>query len=378
MLLRAGAADDRFAAPSFLFSYSQSGNHVVKNAARSFDRSLWKAAGQIHDRLKTQEPFPNSLPEAKYSWLRWQQFHREMEIARGRGWPGAMKHLRESACQTLQELIALLEADRNLLDPDRRRPVVWSTAEIYRECLALKDEFSEIECDLRTKTLSAVTESITLEEVELGAFEIRLSWSSVDPGLSYEVIAVDPHPCANSDEVTHPHVESNVLCAGDGRYAIKSALEQGRLFDFFLVVRQVLDTYNPGSAYVELASWYGQTCPDCGADVCDDDLYTCEDCETSICGDCFRVCMQCDIHLCGDCGTHCASCQEPTCRHCLTNCSECKAFICKGCLNNENDKTCKECLEKREEETSAPPETEAEADSADVHAVCVGQTVVPA
>ena len=31
----------------------------------------------------------------------------------------------------------------------------------------------------------------------------------------------------------------------------------GRLFDFFVIVRQVLNTYNPHSAYISLEDWDG-------------------------------------------------------------------------------------------------------------------------
>ena len=376
-MLRAGTADYRFAVLDFAVSHSLREFHVAKTASRPFDRRLWKAADQIHDRLKSADTFSKSLLDATYTERCWEESRRKLEIARNRRWWGALKELREEAWNVLGDLIGELETGRRMLDPDARQPVISSTQEIYRDCAALKDEFFEIKCDLRDQTLSVTTEPITLEETELGAFEIRLSYSSADRDLSYEVIAVDPNPSTKSDEITHPHVESNCLCAGDGRVAIKHALQQGRLLDFFLVVRQVLDSYNPSSAYAELDKWYGQSCPDCGAEACDDDLCTCEDCETRVCGDCSRYCAQCSVNLCGECCSHCENCQESTCRHCLTNCSACKTFICKGCLENDDDTICPECLKEKEEAASSP-ETAVGADGAVVHAVCVGQTAVPA
>ncbi len=42
-----------------------------------------------------------------------------------------------------------------------------------------------------------------------------------------------------------------------------AALTEGRLLDFFMIVRQVLQTYSPDSPYVSLDDWYGRQCSDC-------------------------------------------------------------------------------------------------------------------
>ena len=63
------------------------------------------------------------------------------------------------------------------------------------------------------------------------------------------MIALDPHPAALNDAVTHPHVSDERLCTGDAGAAIQAALAAGRVFDFFTLVRSVLVTYNPESPY---------------------------------------------------------------------------------------------------------------------------------
>jgi hypothetical protein len=77
---------------------------------------------------------------------------------------------------------------------------------------------------------------------------------------------------------THPHVREKLLCEGDGAASIRRALAEGRLLDFFTLVRQVLETYNPGSAYVELSRWNGVTCKDCGYIMPGDGYGTCDLC----------------------------------------------------------------------------------------------------
>ena len=55
-----------------------------------------------------------------------------------------------------------------------------------------------------------------------------------------------------------------MLCEGEGRLPVLRALEQGRLLDFFLLVRNVLSTYNPDGAHLPLSRWRGAPCTDCG------------------------------------------------------------------------------------------------------------------
>jgi len=146
------------------------------------------------------------------------------------------------------------------------RPI--ATAEdIYRDILALHDEFEDVSWERRQQTLGARTEPIELEGVHLGEFGIRLDWGNLVNGHpeNYCVVALDPHPASSNESVTHPHVQDKDVCEGDGRIPIRTALEQGRLMDFFLVVRNLLRTYNSGSPFVSLDEWYGANCSDCGS-----------------------------------------------------------------------------------------------------------------
>ena len=73
------------------------------------------------------------------------------------------------------------------------------------------------------------------------------------------MIALIPIPAAPNEEVTHPHVSAQKLCAGEGQAAIEAALTSGRIADFFMLVDRVLHTYTEGSAFIELNA-LGKAC----------------------------------------------------------------------------------------------------------------------
>ena len=169
----------------------------------------------------------------------------------------------------------LISIDR-LLEPQRHELRSAWIIDIYADLVALDEEFAEVSFDRRGQTISVTTEPIELEGVYLGPFEIRLDWSDLAEGHpgNYRVIAVDANPAAANESVTHPHVQDEAVCEGEGRQPIRKALEQGRLLDFFVIVANLLRTYNSDSPYVSLSDWHGVECADCGTTVSDDDRLT--------------------------------------------------------------------------------------------------------
>ena len=138
------------------------------------------------------------------------------------------------------------------------------------------------------------------------------------PIASWPSIRTRPHA---TKSVTHPHVQDERLCEGDGRAAIAGALSDGRLYDFFTLVSQVLHTYGKGSAYVELDRWDGVLCDDCGDTMDEDDRYGCQRCDDTLCPSCAVTCQQ----LPGDVLLASAvalvrACGESYCSSCLAMC----------------------------------------------------------
>ena len=329
-----------------------------------FHRPLWSVARQLRGRLvKDHEWLRNSeLPES--AWSDCQAQFRRIRKAQSHHWEGAVRVSRRDARDALTQLLIGIEGSRNAIDPDRNAPVVMSAAEIYRDLISLDDEFPEVRCDLDRGHLSAVTDPIELEEVFLGAFEIRLHF--MHQPLDYEIVACDPQPPRCCDHVTHPHVEDQSLCEGEGRAAIRNSLQQGRLADFFLIVRQILNTYNGSSAYVALDRWQGRDCPGCGSELNDDECSECEACGSDFCHACVSDCTVCGSFGCDDCQVKCPECEESVCRHCLTKC--CGEPLCERCLD---DKNCRYCQAKTQEDEQQAARTA-------VHAVCLGEAAVSA
>jgi hypothetical protein len=131
---------------------------------------------------------------------------------------------------------------------------------LVAELEQLKQEFGNIDHDSEHNSISVVTEPITLDDVYLGPFKIELHLDKLKDlyqDSPHFCIALDPHPAATSEEVTHPHVSSEKLCEGEGAAAIRAALEEGRLCDFFTMIRSILNTYSPDSPYIALHDWDG-------------------------------------------------------------------------------------------------------------------------
>jgi hypothetical protein len=243
---------------------------------------------------------------------------------------------------------------------------------------ALAEEFEDLEIDLKGATLSVVTPDIWLEEMYFGSFQIVLEWGESGHGPRYSVVAKDPQPASSNDEVTHPHVSGGTLCEGDGSLAIRNALKQGRLLDFFTLVKQVLETYNPDSAYVSISRWSGgEDCSDCGYSMSDDNSWCCDRCGTSVCDDCRKNCADCEMTLCSGCSSSCNECGESFCRRCLEYQPGSQVLICKQCLKKGEDS---------DEEDVSPADNPAGESSADgdgcpapaTDTVCLEEALIPA
>lgn len=299
-----------------------------------------------------------------------------------RRWSTAAAHVLDrfdrTAEQLMRELRVHIHNDRSATPVDE----ILSLRDIYDELVALHQEFNEVRINLREQRLSVVTEPIVLEDVELGRFEIALQLNKLGGSgrLPYQVVALDPNPSPQDYETTHPHVNCNALCAGDGSAPIRNALRQGRIWDFFVLVRQVLETYNSGSAYAQLSHWNGCKCACCGETASEDDSITCERCQEDTCMDCTCSCCVCHRSCCDNCRKTCKSCHEETCLTCSRTCAECDDKYCSKCLTQACCRSCtnqpqenSDALEKSIEEShEVPPASPA------LQPVRVGQAVVPA
>jgi len=221
---------------------------------------------------------------------------------------------------------------------------------IVEELKQLRREFNGVEFDKTEGVVSVVTGPITLDDVYLGPFKIQLDLKKLPKlyvDVPYSCIALDPHPAATNEEVTHPHVSNDRLCEGEGTAAIRAALEGDRLCDFFMLVKGILNTYSPDSPYVRLEEWDGQACYECGYVTDSENTYYCDFCENIFCEECSTCCRSCDETVCLSCSTRCSHCDEHVCPNCIKECPECGSLCCSSCLE---DNLCPKCLEELENE----------------------------
>lgn len=280
---------------------------------------------------------------------------RKLDLAISREWLAAAEQCCKNVSRCLDEIPYATSKLGTLLDK-RQRPVPTLSA-VVEELRAVDEEFDDVAFNAEEEALCVVTEPITLEDVHLGRFRILLDLDRLG-GLyqrdAYYIIAIDPHPATNDEAVTHPHVSNEVLCEGDGHAAIRAALEDGRLSDFFSMVRSILTTYNPDSPYVSLDHWEGVSCYDCGYVMGSEECGYCGHCDSAICDNCSRVCINCGQILCSECVSHCEVCDRPLCPNCAeTKCSECGSVCCESCLEDGLCPECKEDKENNDEEQQA-------------------------
>jgi uncharacterized Zn finger protein (UPF0148 family) len=265
------------------------------------DPALW-AALRLQRILSGGRPHPHGDPIARVSELlreerRVQRNWRMYKKAQALGWNRAADVL----FGRLNSSIAAVNAASQPI-PRPQLPDIPRARDILAEIDSLGDEFDEVEILHKERRIDVTTDEITLAGVALGPFTIKLNFAALAQRrdvLAFAIHAQQANPAASKNGCTHPHVMDKHLCAGDATVPIACALSEGRIGDAFQLVNRVLHTYNPGSAYVSLDDWDGQTCSDCGTTT--SSLYHCGHCESDFCDDCIRVCDRCRDSICIGC-----------------------------------------------------------------------------
>ncbi len=338
-------------------------------------RQALRAAVKIRDHLlgPTRCAQQAALPQDA-----WEELGRTMKRLRYTerlGWQAASQSLLVDFEYTAGRLQREIEVLRRNLASSCTPKLVTSASEIAADLIALEDEFESVELDLKARSATVLTASITLEDVSLGPFRIVLHWEHIGRTCAYVVSAEEPNCPAEREDITHPHVNDNHLCEGEGAAPIKAALSTGRLLDFFVLIRQILGTYNPESAHVSLANWHGGvSCSGCGTSVSDDDYSSCERCDDRFCSDCTWSCNSCGDCICSNCSDSCAECDERFCNRCLTARAGTIVLLCKTCLEAQQKDQIDDPKDEAPVEPPAsptPPAITATAPAAD--SVCVGQ-----
>jgi hypothetical protein len=287
------------------------------------------------------------LPDAH--WSECEALRRQLRRAAARGWVNSQTVLQDRLERGIASCLECLQQALRQISSSRSRSAPPTAGAIFNELSALPDEFDTFVIDLANQTLSVTTESVALEDIDLGPFEIRLHWTRIGERRCYEVIALQPNRAGESSDVTHPHVKNKQLCEGLGQLAIERALYSGRLTDFFQIVTRILDTYNGASAYVAMSEWEGAPCGDCGHFMSEDDQSYCDRCESILCFDCLTPCAGCENRCCHSCTDRCRFCDSRICPACQRPCGGCDRILCPNCLSENG--LCNECQEQEDEST---------------------------
>ena len=335
--------------------------------------------GRRLETLWAPKPEPRTHPERAWASLRTQLT--EAEALRDRIEQATVRRLDSAAASLKQELSAVLKVMGRRIDELRAHceaspPRSPDRCEWIRELRHLESEFGTVTVRWSDTVIRVVTEPIELKNVPLGPFAIEFNWTGGPSAIgsrAIEVKALEPNCPAGRSDVTHPHVQDDILCAGEAKDALDQAVADGRLVDAFQLVHSVLTNYNSGSAYVSLNEWNGSHCAQCGRRTRSEEASSCEGCGSELCDECGERCEGCDEHRCGDCLEPCDVCRERHCRGCLATtaggraiCSDCRE-VCPGCETSvprdelDADGRCPTCSTVEETDDLAPEPEAAEA-----------------
>ena len=316
------------------------------------DKQLLRIAGEIRQQLRQLRQYRHVQADSRLAAVETDlasiiKARRKLAICRSRGWEAAAGRVLRQVAGTIRDMpYRLSEVERAVGVCEMQPPAL---GDIYKDLKQADEEFDELIWQADENTLAVRTDPIELNHVFLGEFEIRLhvpNLGAMRYHNVYTIAALDPHPAASNEHVTHPHVSDERLCEGDAGAAIQAALANGRVCDFFQIVQAVLTTYNPGSPFVSLDNWDGTPCYDCGYVAASDDIHWCSCCEHDFCGECTSYCRRCDETTCLGCLAECRVCGEQVCTACMSVCPECGERLCLTC----RDELQCPCLEEREDE----------------------------
>ena len=299
-------------------------------------RKIHAAYQQTASRLALEQQADWSQLEHRFAVA--QQQRELVEKARSHGWHLAAHQQQDQLRALLRSLAeSLREAQEKMLLPPQPIPCL---KDLLAELQSVEREFDDVAFDKKT-FLAVQTDSIVLKGIKLGRFSIRFFWPRLTQKAKldcFEIVALEANSARGNEDVTHPHVRSRSLCAGDATLPLQKAVEAGRLTDAFHLIQSVMNTYNADSAYASLDDWESVSCWNCGYTTNEDDRSFCEGCDQDVCSDCTSSCKHCDSYRCTSCQPRCDVCHAACCSACQKTSDHSELSCCKDCL-----RTCTAC-----------------------------------
>lgn len=244
--------------------------------------------------------------------------------------------LNTSNSYTLDDLCSLL-LNTNNRNIDRNK-----VSMLAKICVPDKNDFIKglqalisAGAEIEGSVVKCKIKNVIIEDVELGDYECVLDFNDVISNISDRTrINYLGEKCNVLDpDVTHPNIRHNFLCRGSSdKILIQHAL-QGNIFEYVLLVNNIVHTYGVGSPYSFIRAWKAEGgCTDCGEALGAGEAISCDECQNLSCTSCSVFC-NCGEDLCHECAVSCESCQSHMCFRCSYSCNNCYSDYCSDCLH---------------------------------------------
>ena len=133
---------------------------------------LWRIACQIHQKLLAAQMHRQQLDLPTSYWPLFLKKGSLSNLAHARSWHAARNEADADFKRFLFEFIGKLQTLQRQIQDREDCATLVSPVELYRDLDALYDEFPEMEYDLKAHQLKITTDSVILEGVDLGSFQI--------------------------------------------------------------------------------------------------------------------------------------------------------------------------------------------------------------
>src|SRR5262249_34119131 len=131
-------------------------------------KMLLRTAERISSHLQrlSAAPIQVELPDA--DWAQCRSLIRQIDLCANRNWAHAADLLKDRLEPALERCSdRLREIAREVSGVERLAPL-QSVREIFKDLVALSDEFEDVTIDRPSQTISVTTKPIVLEEIDLG------------------------------------------------------------------------------------------------------------------------------------------------------------------------------------------------------------------
>ena len=159
----------------------------------AIEREALRAAVLIHENVTAPCPPRGPLYLPEQQWNEVHRLHRLLQLAHHRRLQLAAKRLTVDLADTLEQMQRVLGWTITGLEARKAPERIAAAADLYRDILALHDEFDSVDINAKEHTLRVTTGRIVLDGVRLGRFEICLDWHKLGKTPAYHVVALDPH-----------------------------------------------------------------------------------------------------------------------------------------------------------------------------------------